>query len=67
VRQTVEGIMADVKARGDMRWQVRDIRKKTGTDVEDLRHAQRLLGHSSEVTTARVYRTVKGNKVKPLR
>lgn len=56
-----------VKARGDMRWQIRDIRKKTGTDVEDLRHAQRLLGHRTEVTTARVYRTVKGEKVKPLR
>lgn len=56
-----------VKARGDMRWQIRDVRKKTGTDVEDLRSAQRLLGHVSEATTARVYRTVKGEKVKPLR
>lgn len=56
-----------VRARGTMDWQIRDIRKKTGTDVEDIRHAQRLLGHANEVTTARVYRTVKGNKVKPLR
>lgn len=56
-----------LKARGEMTWQIRDIRKKTGTDVEDIRDAQRLLGHASEVTTARVYRTVKGNRVKPLR
>jgi integrase len=56
-----------IRARGEMDWQIRDIRKKTGTDVEDIRHAQRLLGHASEVTTARHYRTVKGNRVKPLR
>jgi integrase len=56
-----------LKARGTMTWQVRDIRKKTGTDVENLRHAQRLLGHASETTTARIYRQVKGEKVKPLR
>lgn len=50
-----------------MRWQFRDIRKKTATDVDELRGAQRLLGHASETTTARVYRQVKGEKVKPLR
>ena len=56
-----------LKCRGEMTWQIRDVRKKTATDVENIRDAQRLLGHASEVTTARVYRTVKGNKVKPLR
>lgn len=55
------------KARGSIDWQIRDVRRKTGTDVDDIRHAQRLLGHRSEVTTARVYRTVKGEKVKPLK
>lgn len=55
------------KARGDMDWQIRDVRKKTGTDVENIRDAQHLLGHAIETTTAKVYRTVKGNKVKPLR
>lgn len=56
-----------IKCRGEMTWQVRDIRKKTGTDIEEIRHAQALLGHASEQTTARVYRQVKGAKVKPLR
>lgn len=54
-------------ARGSMRWQFRDIRKKTATDVDELRGAQRLLGHANEMTTARVYRQLKGEKVKPLR
>lgn len=54
-------------ARGSMRWQFRDIRKKTATDVDELRGAQRLLGHANETTTARVYRQVKGEKVKPLK
>ena len=67
-RITVDQLQkARVKARGDMRWQIRDVRKKTATDLDELRHAQRLLGHATEVTTARVYRTVMGNKVKPLR
>jgi len=58
---------AFLKARGAATWQFRDIRKKSGTDARDLKHAQRLLGHASETTTARVYRQVKGEKVKPLR
>jgi len=56
-----------VKARGTMDWQIRDIRKKTGTDVESARRAQRLLGHSSVRTTEKFYRVTKGEKVKPLR
>jgi integrase len=56
-----------VRTRGAMDWQIRDIRKKTGTDADDLRHAQQLLGHADEKTTARVYRVTKGEKVKPLR
>jgi integrase len=58
---------AHVKARGKMEWQVRDIRKKTGSDVDELRRAQGLLGHASEATTAKFYRQMKGEKVKPLR
>ncbi len=54
-------------ARGSMLWQFREFRKKTATDVDELRGAQRLLGHANETTTARVYRQVKGEKVKPLR
>jgi integrase len=55
------------QARGDMTWQFRDIRKKTGTDVDELRRAQGLLGHTSEATTSKFYRQMKGDKVKPLR
>lgn len=55
-----------VRARGDMRWQVRDIRKKTGSDTS-LEHAQQLLGHRKRDTTERVYRIVRGQKVRPLR
>lgn len=56
-----------VIARGDMSWQIRDVRKKSGTDTDDLQHAQQLLGHASRATTERVYRLTKGQKVKPLR
>lgn len=53
--------------RGEMTWQIRDVRTKTGTDAEDLRHAKQLLGHATEKTTERFYRATKGEKVKPLR
>lgn len=56
-----------LKARGEMTWQFRDIRKKSGSDVDELRKAQGLLGHASEATTAKFYRQMKGDKVKPLR
>lgn len=56
-----------VKARGAMTWQFRDIRKKTGSDAGDIKRAQELLGHASEATTAKFYRQMKGDKVKPLR
>lgn len=48
-------------------WQLRDLRPKGATDVDDLRHAQQLLGHADEATTAKIYRRVKGNRVKPVR
>lgn len=67
-RVTVDRLQkAHVKARGAMTWQFRDIRKKTGTDVDELDVARRLLGHINESTTARYYRQVKGDRVKPLR
>lgn len=67
-RVTVDRLQkVHVQARGAMDWQIRDIRAKTGTDVDDIRHAQQLLGHASEVTTARHYRATKGQRVKPLR
>lgn len=48
-------------------FQFRDLRPKAATDSADLRSAQELLGHSDETTTARIYRRVRGLKVKPLR
>lgn len=46
-------------------WQFRDLRPKAATDLDDLKSAQQLLGHKSEVTTAKIYRRLKGQKVKP--
>jgi integrase len=54
------------KARGDARWQFRDIRAKAASDSPDLKQAQRLLGHRSETTTAGVYRRTVGDVVSPL-
>ena len=50
-----------------MAFQFRDLRPKAATDSQDLKSAQELLGHSDETTTARIYRRVRGTKVKPLR
>lgn len=49
------------------KWQIRDLRKKSATDENDLRIAQERLGHADETTTARIYRQLRWNKVKPLR
>jgi len=46
-------------------WQSRDLRSKAATDLDDLKAAQQLLGHKSETTTAKIYRRLKGQKVKP--
>lgn len=48
-------------------WQLRDLRKKSATDGESLKDAQERLGHANEMTTARIYRQVKGTDAKPLR
>lgn len=67
-RVTVDQLQkVHVICRADMTWQVRDVRKKTGTDSATLKHAQSLLGHRRETTTATFYRQMKGDKVKPLR
>lgn len=52
------------KASGET-WQFRDLRSKAATDLDDLKSAQQLLGHKSETTTAKIYRRLKGQKVKP--
>lgn len=54
------------KALGTGDWQLRDLRAKAASDSPDLKHAQELLGHESEVTTAGIYRRSRGNVVAPL-
>ncbi|MFJ9993358.1 integrase [Pseudomonas putida] len=45
-------------------FQFRDIRPKAASEIEDISHASRLLGHSKEEITKRVYRRV-GEVVSP--
>lgn len=47
-------------------WQLRDLRAKTATDLNNLGSAQRLLGHRSRSTTEIYTRNRKGELVKPL-
>ena len=44
-------------------FQFRDIRAKSGTDLEDLAHAQKLLGHRNRATTERYLRKRRGESV----
>lgn len=55
------------KAKAGAKWQFRDLRAKTASDSTDLKSAQRLLGHTTEVTTANIYRRTRGRRVDPLR
>lgn len=48
-------------------FQFRDLRAKAATDLEDLGHAQRLLGHRQRDMTEHYTRERKGQRVKPLR
>lgn len=45
-------------------FQFRDIRPKAASEIEDISHASRLLGHSTQEMTKKVYRRV-GEIVKP--
>jgi len=49
-----------------VRFQFRDIRAKAATDLEDLAHAQRLLGHRNRSTTEHYTRKRLGEKVAPV-
>jgi len=46
-------------------FELRAIRRKTGSDADSLEHAQELLGHADTATTRRHYR--KGELVRPLK
>ena len=48
------------------RFSEHSLRAKVASDMEDLKHASKLLGHTSEELTKRVYRR-KAEKVKPAR
>ncbi len=54
------------KARGEATWEFRAIRLKASTDSPDLKRAQELLGHATEVTTALHYRESHSEIVEPL-
>jgi integrase len=47
--------------------QMRDLRGKAATDVDDLAHAQKLLGHSSRTMTERYVKQRAGERVAPLK
>jgi integrase len=47
--------------------QLRDIRGKAATDVEDLAHAQALLGHKSRAMTEKYVKQRAGDRVAPLK
>jgi integrase len=47
--------------------QLRDIRGKAATDLEDLAHAQLLLGHKTRAMTERYTKKRAGDRVSPLR
>jgi len=52
-------------AAADVRFELRAIRRKTGSDADSLEHAQELLGHADTATTRRHYR--RGELVRPLK
>jgi integrase len=62
--QFVKARRAAMKETGMLTWQFRDIRAKAATDSPDIKRAQDLLGHASELTTAG-YRRNKGVAVAP--
>lgn len=51
-------------ASGIRQFQFRDIRPKAASEIDDIAHASRLLGHSTQEITKKVYRRV-GEIVRP--
>jgi len=54
------------REKSGVNFQFRDIRAKAATDLEDLAHAQNLLGHKNRSTTEIYTRHRKGSLVRPL-
>jgi integrase len=63
-KATIEGDQA--LAEKIQQFQFRDIRPKAASEIEDIGHASRLLGHSKEAMTKKAYRR-EGEIVKPTR
>lgn len=63
-----DGAAAEAKERGIefTRFQFRDLRPKAATDLESLKSAQQLLGHTTERMTAAYIRARRGDVVQPL-
>lgn len=59
-----EAAALEMPSAGDI--QLRDIRGKAATDVEDLDHAQRLLGHASRTMTEHYVKRRPNDAVRPL-
>jgi integrase len=55
------------RAQSGVSFQFRDLRAKAATDINDLMHAQKLLGHKNRTTTEIYTRDRIGELVKPLR
>lgn len=65
-----QAVLANPKLKADIEaYQIRDLRAKGGTDKaidsDDMRQAQKLLGHSSVTMTERYVRRKRGEKVEP--
>jgi integrase len=54
------------RAKAGVHFQLRDLRAKAATDLEDLAAAQKLLGHSSRAMTERYTKHRVGERVSPL-
>ena len=54
------------RARAGVDFQLRDLRGKAGTDLEDLALAQKLLGHRSRAMTERYIKPRAGDQVSPV-
>jgi integrase len=57
---------AAVRLKAGGAWQIRDLRAKAGTDMEDAGGAQRLLGHRNRTTTDVYLRDRRGELARPV-
>ena len=63
----LRGRFAKARKAAGVSFQFRDSRAKTASDIGDLGHSQRLLGHKNRDMTEHYVRERIGQRVKPLR